>query len=239
MKDKKAIHDVVGHSSSDVPLDWIKPTSYVDSDSSDVAAFTKKALHALSDDASDKEKAIRLFEAVRDDIRYDPYQLSFQDQDYQASHVTTLEGAFCVPKAILLTACLRHEGIPAGVGFADVKNHLNSPKLADLMQTDMFVYHGYVALRLGDKCLKVTPTFNRELCDRFGVRAIEFDGETDALFHEYDAEKRQHMEYVKDRGIFEDPPMLEVIEDLIKIYPKMKEIKDREATPEADPDFAA
>ena len=77
----------------------------------------------------------------------------------------------------MLTAALRAAGIPAAVGFADVKNHLNSPKLADLMGTDLFIYHGYVALWLNGRMFKVTPAFNTELCERFGVRQLIFDGE--------------------------------------------------------------
>jgi hypothetical protein len=48
-----------------------------------------------------------------------------------------------------------------------VKNHLNSPKLSDLMETDLFIYHGYVALWLKGRMFKVTPAFNTELCQRF------------------------------------------------------------------------
>ena len=231
--------DITGHTSADVPPSWTKPTGYITSDDPAVAAFTAKALATLPAGAGQTEKAICLFNAVRDDIRYDPYQIGFDDQEYKASYVANLPAAYCVPKAILLTACLRHVGIAAGVGFADVKNHLNSPKLAELMQTDLFMYHGYTALRLGDHCFKVTPTFNRELCDRFGVQAIEFDGKSDALFHEYDAEKRQHMEYVKDRGIFEDPPMPDIIDDLGLLYAKMKSVYEGHAQKEDDPDFAA
>lgn len=230
--------DIVGLPSDDVPVSWTKSTKYVDYASSAVTAFVSKAL-AGREKATDAEKAICLFNAVRDDIRYDPYQIGFKVATYRASYVAELTAAYCVPKAILLTACLRSIGIPAGVGFADVKNHLNSPKLAALMETDMFVYHGYVALKLGEQTFKVTPTFNRELCERFGVRAIEFDAKSDALFHEYDAEKRKHMEYVKDRGIFEDPPMAEILEDLGLVYVKLKAIHDGQIQLDEDPEFAA
>ena len=70
------------------------------------------------------------------------------EDDYRASRIAGEAIEFCVPKAILLTAALRAAGIPAAVGFADVRNHLNSPKLAELMGTDLFIYHGYVALWL-------------------------------------------------------------------------------------------
>jgi len=230
--------DVMGLPSSDVPDTWTKSTEYVDFENLSVKAFVSKALKGM-DDGSDTDKAICLFNAVRDDMRYDPYQLGFIADEYKASYVAELSGAYCVPKAILLAACLRSVGIPAGVGFADVKNHLNSAKLADLMETDVFSYHGYVALKLGGQTFKVTPTFNRDLCERFGVRAIEFDATADALFHEYDAEKRKHMEYIKDRGIFENPPMQEILQDLGEIYTKMKAMRDSELQLEEDPEFAA
>jgi transglutaminase-like putative cysteine protease len=232
-------YDFKGLSSSDVPVSWVTSGRFVNTENQAVQSFLAKALASLPSDANDREKAIRLFDAVRDDIRYNPYQLSFEATDYEAGFIANLDAAYCVPKAILLASCLRAVGIPAGVGFADVQNHLNSPKLADVMQTDLFMYHGYVALRLGDETYKVTPTFNQELCDRFGVQAIEFDGHSDALFHEYDAAQRQHMEYVNDRGIFEEPPVPEILVDLAIAYPKMKSICNGEAAKVMDAEFSS
>ncbi|MEH6403602.1 MAG: transglutaminase family protein [Sneathiella sp.] len=230
--------DVMGQSSNQVPADWVNATSYIDYEAPSVQAFLTKVL-LEKETLSDTEKAICLFNAVRDDIRYDPYQIGFDSAEYVASYIADLPAAFCVPKAILLTACLRAIGIPAGVGFADVKNHLNSPKLAEKMGTDLFVYHGYVALELDGAVYKVTPTFNQELCDRFGVKVIEFDGKSDALFHEFDADENKHMEYVKDRGIFQNPPMAHILKDLEEIYPKLKAMKNQTTKIVEDPQFAA
>ncbi|MBL4907769.1 MAG: transglutaminase family protein [Sneathiella sp.] len=232
------MQDIMGASSASVPDNWISSTSYVDSDHPAVKEFLTRAVVG-AEQASETEKAIRLFNSVRDDIRYDPYQISFVKEDYHASYVADLPAAYCVPKAILLTACLRAIGIPAGVGFADVKNHLNSPKLSAIMETDLFAYHGYVALKLNRQTFKVTPTFNKDLCERFGVKAIDFDGTSDALFHEYDSGSRKHMEYVKDRGIFENPPMDDILVDLGEVYPKLKDIKSKAANQALDADFAA
>lgn len=232
------MQDITGSSSTIVPDSWVEPTTYIDWQRDTVQTFLAAALEG-QENASNRQKAIILFNAVRDDIRYDPYQISFSKDGYHASHIATLDAAFCVPKAILLSACLRAVGIPAGVGFADVKNHLNSPKLAEMMETDLFAYHGYVALKLDGQVFKVTPTFNRDLCERFGVKAIEFDGTKDALFHEFDADNRKHMEYVTDRGIFEDPPMAAILQDLSEIYPKLRDFKLKDANREMDPDFAA
>jgi len=202
--------------------DFLASTNFVDSDSSEVREFVSRCIGG-GQVLSDTEKAIHLFEAVRDLIRYDPFDIGVTEEDYRASRIVKKPSNYCVPKAILLTAALRSVGIPAAVGFADVRNHLNSPKLAELMGTDLFIYHGYVALWLSGKLFKVTPAFNTELCKRFGVKQLVFDGTGDALFHEFDADNRRHMEYVHDRGWFADPPIGQLLEDFLAIYPKLWE----------------
>ncbi|MCO5130002.1 MAG: transglutaminase family protein [Xanthobacteraceae bacterium] len=199
---------------------YLMPTYFVDSDSAPVREFAAEALRGF-ENASPTEKAIRLFDAVRDRIKYDPFHVGTTPDDYRASTVVRRPSNYCVPKAILLAAVLRAAGIPAAPGFADVKNHLNSAKLADLMGTDLFIYHGYVALWLDGKMFKVTPAFNTELCQRFGVRELVFDGHSDALFHEFDTRNRRHMEYVNDRGWFVDPPIDQLLKDFREIYPKL------------------
>ena len=181
----------------DVPAEaksYLLSGRFVESDSPEVRRLAAAALRDLPSDATPRNKAICLFEAVRDRIRYDPYTFALDEEAYRASKIAGADAAFCVPKAILLAACLRSVGIPAALGFADVRNHLNTPKLQQLMCTDLFVFHGYVQLWLGEKTFKVTPAFNLELCERFGVRPLVFDGEHDALFHEFDESNRRHME---------------------------------------------
>lgn len=216
--------------------DYLKPTFFVDSDSAPVREFAASALHGF-EDASPTAKAIRLFDMVRDRIKYDPFNIGVTPDDYRASTVAQRPSNYCVPKAILLAAVLRAAGIPAAPGFADVKNHLNSVKLADLMGTDLFIYHGYVALWLDGQIFKVTPAFNTELCQRFGVRELVFDGKSDALFHEFDTKNRRHMEYVNDRGWFVDPPIDQLLKDFHVTYPKLWE-KGVSATEAAPAEFA-
>lgn len=201
---------------------YLAATPYIDHTSKEVRAFVSRALEGLPETASETEIAIRMFEEVRDGLRYDPYTFGLEVEDYRASRIAQQESGFCVPKAILLTACLRAVGIPAALGFADVRNHLNTPKLAELMQTDLFIFHGYVQLWLDGKAWKVTPAFNMELCARFGVKPLVFDGHSDALFHEFDQGGRQHMEYVNDRGLFIDMPAAEFLEVFKATYPSLE-----------------
>jgi len=202
---------------------YLEPSPFVDSESPGVQAFVASALRDLPPDASARDKAIRLFAAVRDGIRYDPYCFPLDEDSYRASRIVGAQASFCVPKAILLTACLRAAGIPAALGFADVRNHLNTPKLQELMGTDIFIYHGYVQLWLGAETYKITPAFNIELCERFGVKPLVFDGYHDALFHEFDEHDNRHMEYVNDRGIYLDPPISEFLQAFRDTYPKLEQ----------------
>jgi len=200
--------------------EMLAPTPFVDSDSAEIRDFVARNLPDAGN-LPQTEKAIRLFDAVRDQVRYNPFNIGTTADQYRASHVARQPSNYCVPKAILLTAALRAAGIPAAVGFADVRNHLNSPKLAELMGTDLFIYHGYVALWLGGRQFKVTPAFNTEMCERFGVKQLVFDGNSDALFHEFDVNSHRHMEYVNDRGWFADPPIEQLLRDFHATYPKL------------------
>jgi len=193
-------------------------TGFIDSDHPAVVAFARE----VAGDAEDRvEQARRLYVAVRDRIRYDPYAMGLVPEIYVASAVLAAGRGYCIPKAILLCAAARAVGIRARLGFADVRNHLNTERLRALMGSDEFRYHGFTALELGGRWVKVTPTFNRELCARFGVEAMEFDGEHDALLHACDGAGRRHMEYIRDHGLFDDFPFERVRDALANEYPRL------------------
>lgn len=198
---------------------FLEPTAFLDSDHEDVRAFTAAT---VGDATTDREKATRLFAAVRDRVWYDPYTVSEDPAHYKASHVLGAGRAYCVPKAVLLTAVCRAAGIPARLGFADVRNHLQTETLrARMGGTDLFVYHGYSAILINGRWLKATPAFNSELCARFGVPPVEFDGEHHALMHAFTANGTQHMEYVQDRGVFDDLPLTAILDELRVTYGPM------------------
>jgi hypothetical protein len=98
-------------------------------------------------------------------------------------------------------------GIPARVGYADVRNHLSTERMRQTMQTDLFVWHGYTDLWLDGAWVKATPAFNIELCDRFGLLPLDFDGRSDSIYHPFDKAGNRHMEYVRQRGVFDDMPL--------------------------------
>jgi len=181
----------------------------------------------------DRGRAVRLFYAVRDRIRYDPYRISLADDAYKASNVLAAGYGWCVSKAGLLAACARVAGIASAVGLADVVNHLNTEKLRRRMGgVDVFYDHGYTALHVQGRWIKVVPAFNIELCDRFGVRPTDFDGEHDALYQELDVHDRRHMEYLTDHGTWSDLPLEQIRLDFARHYPSITELARTEAASE-------
>ncbi len=120
---------------------YLEPTEFLDWQQDSVRDFVSSAIRGA---CGDTEKAIAIVTAVRDSIWYDPYTVTDNPHAYRASTVATAERAYCVPKAVLLTAACRAAGIPARLGFADVRNHLQTKALRERMGgSDVFVYHGY------------------------------------------------------------------------------------------------
>jgi transglutaminase-like putative cysteine protease len=193
------------------------PTALLDTGDAALRGFVAAAVGSAE---APRERAVRLFYAVRDRIRYDPFTCSRSRDDYRASQVARSARNWCVPKAGLLAAAARAAGIPAAVGLADVTNHLNTERLRRLLGgTDVFHDHGYAALWLDGRWVKAAAVFNRGLCDRFGVRPTEFDGVADALLQEHDAAERRHMVYLRDDGLYDDMPFDTVMADFARWYP--------------------
>jgi transglutaminase-like putative cysteine protease len=195
--------------------EFLRPARYIDSDHPAVVEFARNN----SSGKTDRERAVSLYYATRDAIRYNPFLDFSKEETFLASHCITAGEGFCIGKAALLAACARADGIPARVGFADVKNHLTTPALRERMGSDLFIYHGYAELLLEGKWVKATPAFNVELCRRFRVKPLEFDGREDSIFHPFDEEERRHMEYLRDRGSHADVPVAEIMSAFREAYP--------------------
>ena len=189
-------------------------TALIDCDHPTVITFARQ--HAQGSDA--RERAVALTLAVRDGFRYDPYRLDLTPAGMRASTVLAKGHGWCVPKAVLLAAACRAAGIPARLGFADVRNHLSTERMRQTMQTDLFIWHGYADLWIDGRWVKATPAFNIELCERFGLLPLDFDGRTDSIYHPFDRSGNRHMEYVQERGSFDDLPLERIVADFHQIY---------------------
>lgn len=197
---------------------YLQPTQFIDSDAAEVIEFARLNVSAAK---TDIEQGVKLYYAVRDEIRYSPYGITFEPVRFKASWVLREKVGFCIQKSVLLAAVARVVGIPSRLGFADVCNHLATPRLIELMRTDAFIYHGYTELYLAGRWVKATPAFNLSLCERFKVQPLEFDGRTDSIFHPFDQLGNKHMEYLRDHGQFADLPFDRMIRAFQEGYPHL------------------
>jgi len=198
---------------------YTNAAEYIDSDHPAVEAFARSAVPAA---AGDREKASLLYKAVRDGIRYNPYVNMRAAETFRASSVLAAGTGYCVGKASLYAAACRVQGIPARVGFADVRNHLTTEKLRQSMGTDLFTWHGFTEVYVDGAWRKATPTFNASLCAKVGVAPLDFDGHGDALLHAFDGEGRTYMQYVNDRGAYHDVPAKFLMREMARDYANMQ-----------------
>ncbi|WP_448212690.1 transglutaminase-like domain-containing protein [Colwellia sp. MEBiC06753] len=166
-----------------------------------------------------KQQAIAIYYIVRDGFRYNPYSFVEGEHTFSATFCIEQGEGYCIPKASLMVALCRKFGIPARLGLADVTNHLSSPKLLELLGTNVFSMHGYVEVKLNDKWVKATPAFNRQLCEKMNSEPLEFDGENDSVFQEFSSEGHKLMEYLNDWGTFESVPTGFIFANFHKHYP--------------------
>ena len=197
---------------------YLMPTTIIDSDHQTIIDYAARIVGDSDDDLI--SKAIKLYYVVRDEIWYDPYLPFYLPEHYRASKVLKKGRAFCVGKASLLCSLGRACGIPSRVGFATVRNHLATKQLLEFLGSDLFVYHGFVEFYLDDKWVKATPAFNIELCRKHKVVPLEFNGKEDSIFHPFNTERKQFMEYVDDHGTWADIPVDEILLGWRKVYGK-------------------
>jgi transglutaminase-like putative cysteine protease len=192
---------------------YLAPAEYVDSDHPLVTARAR----ALCADAGTRRDAARAVYYFVRDLRYEGGD--FEDLEiYRASSVLAARHGYCVGKAALCAALARAAGIPARLGFADVRNHLASPRLLAAMATDVFAWLAYTQLLLRGRWVSVSPTFDTDTCRRAGVAPLEFDGVHDALLQSFDGSTAT-MDYIKRHGLFHDVPARFLAAEMPRLYP--------------------
>lgn len=199
--------------------EYLEPNAFFDYDDPKVSELTQAIIAEVEDDPVKQAAALYLY--VRDKYSYNPYQFRLTPEQLKASSCVDQKESYCIPKAVLLGAMCRSIGIPARLGLVDVKNHISSKKLLELLKTDVFVMHGYVDLYLNDKWVKATPAFDANLCRFMGIATMEFDGTEDSVFSEYNLDGDKHMEYLKQHGTFADVPVQLIYEAVRDTYPHL------------------
>lgn len=198
--------------------EYLRTSRFIDSDHPAVVEFAESHRGASGDP---RQQAVSLYYAVREAVRYNFYSFSRDPETLRGSHALASGESYCVPKATLLAGCARHCGIPARIGLADVRNHLSTPRLLELLRSDVFAMHGYTELYLHGRWVKATPAFNQSLCELFDVAPLDFDGVQDSVFHPFNRQGDQSMEYLVDHGRFADVPQSLFFSHLEKCYPHL------------------
>mgnify|MGYP001552034408 FL=1 len=205
--------------SEKIPMNaYLSPSRFIDSDHPAVVEFAEKHRGVSRDP---RDQAVSLYYAVREAVRYNPYTFSRDPQTLAGSYALAAGQSYCVPKATLLAACARHCGIASRIGLADVRNHLSTPRLIELLKSDVFAMHGYTELYLDGRWVKATPAFNSQLCELFDVPPLDFDGINDSVFHPFNRQGQRSMEYVVDHGQFAEVPEEFFFAHLEKCYPHL------------------
>jgi transglutaminase-like putative cysteine protease len=198
---------------------FLQPTEVIDCDHPQIMQLASQTVHGAQDV---HEQAQRLFYLVRDTIPYNLYVPFFLPEHYRASATLERGSGYCVQKAVLLVALARAVGIPSRLVFADIRNYLISERVAEVMETNLFVFHGYVEWLLGDRWVRVTPSFDKEVSQEHGYPLVEFDGKNDAVFPYHDADGRKFVEYVRHHGVFSDLPLDLILQAWDGIYGREK-----------------
>lgn len=177
-----------------------------------ISEFTKDKL-------TKKVQAIGLYNKIRDQWCYDPYTISLSHDAYKSSTIANKNTGNCVEKSILLISCLRALRIPARLHLGKVKNHIAVERLTEKFGSNELTPHGMVNVEIDGKWLKMSPAFNAELCKKFNVEPINFDGENNSFLQQYNNTGNLFMEYVDDYGFFEDVPVEFMVKNIKEHYP--------------------
>lgn len=201
------------------PGETLAITEFLDHDSPAVQAFVTRILKDRT--GTPTTQAVSLYYAVRDQILYEVYGADLTREGLRASRILGRGRGFCVQKAIVYAAACRAVGIPSRLVFADVRNHLASARLRELVGGDVFRFHAFTSICLGGRWLRATPVFNRTLCRLYGMTPLNFDGTADSVYQAYDTNGREYMEFLHEHGEFDDFPHDLVVEGIRSAHPRL------------------
>lgn len=197
---------------------YTKETRYLDYSSAEI-----QALIAPYREHEQQEQIKALYLKVRDGWRYSPHRIGLTPEHYIASQLVERKEAHCIDKAIIYVACLRALDIPARLHLAKVANHIATESLEKLLGTNELAPHGLVDVYHNEKWVKCSPAFNKELCEKYKVDALDFDGTNDSVVQEYNKDDQKFMTYIEDYGHFEDVPFDEMRRIMMTNYPAIVE----------------
>ena len=185
------------------PSGSLRPTFCIDSDAE---IIRQKAAQLTARLSEARGKARKLFEFVRDEIRYNFGPAVYEPSHFKASHTLELGNGFCMQKAALYAALCRASGIPARIGFQHLVDYKIVGPFYEMLGGNELPNHGMNAVYVEGRWLAADATLNRTLCDKKNYRLVEFDGCRDALLPKTDRAGNPHFTIRKQKGFYNDTP---------------------------------
>ena len=185
------------------PKSSLPPSFCIDSDAKNVREKAARLTACLN---GARDKARKLFDYVRDEIRYNFAPAVYERSHFKASHALELGNGFCMQKAALYAALCRAAGIPARIGFQHLVDYKIVGPFYDMLGGNELDNHGMNAIYLDGRWIAVDATLDRALCERKNYRLVEFDGRHDALLPKTDRDGKLHFTLEKQKGFYNDTP---------------------------------
>jgi len=213
------------------PEDALGATDVMEAD----APAVRELADRVAGDAAGREAARRLFEWVRDEIRYEMSPELTDDtgrEEWRASLTLERGYGFCQQKAVLLAALLRARGIAAGFVAQDILDHKIPASYVELIGTQHLEVHGLTCAHLDGRWVRLDPTLPRDLVEKKRYRLVELTGDGDAVLHATDLDGNPHIDVVEELGTWPDLPD-EIVERTLAIdwlrLPEYKRLARRHA----------
>ena len=139
-------------------------------------------------------------------------------EDFVASAVLEREKGYCAQKAVLLVALGRAAGIPSRLAFASIRNHPTPARFVEKLGANVFPRHGYDQFLPDGWWVSAAATFDWALCERNGLRTVEFDGVNDAMLPPVDTLGNRHIEYVEKFDREADLPLDWMVREISRVW---------------------
>ncbi len=138
--------------------EFLTGTKYCDIENGDIKRKTKQILS--SQESSDLDSAVRIFNWVRDQVKY-----AFDFWNVKASETMRKMSGMCANKANLQVAMLRAVGIPAGYGIFRIrKEALRTVANEEIYnKSSDVIIHVYCRVQLNGRWISADATVDREL----------------------------------------------------------------------------
>lgn len=166
----------------------------------------RETAERVGGDATGKELVRRLFEWVRDDVKYEMSPELQARDDWKATGTLERGYGFCQQKAVLLASLLRARGIPAGIVAQDVLDHKIPPQYVEFIGHQILEGHGLNCAYVGGEWVLLDATLPARLCEKKRYRLVEYDGTGDAVLPTADLDGGPHFEIVEELGVWADFP---------------------------------